>query len=355
MAELNGIDVSSNQPAGICNMVPIDFAIVKASGNPSGGSSKWNYKNPYMAQQVNEALSKTGCAGLYHFAYGMDAVQEADFFISVIEPYIGRVIPVLDYEMPFSNKVDTGWVRRFVRRVKEKTGVNCMIYASSSVIQSQGLVALAREENCGLWSANYWKGYDKINGYDTSGMKMSVAESAIWQFTSSGRLSGYNGNLDLNKFFGDKNQWLKYTGASDVTIVPPTAASKSIAELASEVIAGQWGNGNDRKNRLTSAGYDYNAVQTEVNRRLNATSGKSTEELAIEVCYGKHGNGTERKNSINLAGGNYDTVQKLVNEYVTEAKKVARGDRGNMPQRKANVEAQGFNYEAVQYLVNQGV
>lgn len=355
MAEMNGIDISSNQPANICSLVPIDFAIVKASGNPSGGNFKWDYTNPYMAQQVNEALSKTGCAGLYHFAYGMDAVQEADLFIKTIEAYIGRVIPVLDYEMPFSDKGDTAWVRRFVRRVKEKTGVNCMIYASSSVIQSQGLVALAREENCGIWSANYYKGYTVINGYDTSGMKMGVAESAIWQYTSVGRLSGYSGNLDLDKFFGDKIQWLKYTGASDVTTVPPTAASKSIAELASEVIAGQWGNGDDRKNRLTAAGYDYNAVQAEVNKRLNANSGKTTEELAIEVCYGKHGNGTERKNSINLAGGNYDAVQKRVNEYVAEAKKTIRGDLGNGDARKANVAADGFDYGAVQHLVNQMV
>lgn len=31
---------------------------------------------------------------------------------------------------------------------------------------------------------------------------------------------------------------------------------KSVTELAKEVIAGKWGNGSDRKNRLTQAGYD---------------------------------------------------------------------------------------------------
>lgn len=39
-------------------------------------------------------------------------------------------------------------------------------------------------------------------------------------------------------------------------------------ELAKEVIAGKWGNGSDRKNRLTQAGYDYAAVQAKVNELM---------------------------------------------------------------------------------------
>jgi hypothetical protein len=46
-----------------------------------------------------------------------------------------------------------------------------------------------------------------------------------------------------------------------------TAPKKSIDQLATEVIRGEWGNGSDRRYRLTQAGYDYNAVQAEVNRR----------------------------------------------------------------------------------------
>lgn len=45
---------------------------------------------------------------------------------------------------------------------------------------------------------------------------------------------------------------------------------KPISEVAREVIAGKWGNGIDRKNRLHAAGYDYAEVQAEVNRLLNA-------------------------------------------------------------------------------------
>lgn len=47
-----------------------------------------------------------------------------------------------------------------------------------------------------------------------------------------------------------------------------TPNKKSIDTIAKEVIAGKWGNGNDRKKKLTAAGYDYSAVQKRVNALL---------------------------------------------------------------------------------------
>lgn len=47
-----------------------------------------------------------------------------------------------------------------------------------------------------------------------------------------------------------------------------TSGKKTVAELAKEVIAGKWGNGADRKKKLEAAGYNYAAVQKEVNRQL---------------------------------------------------------------------------------------
>lgn len=43
---------------------------------------------------------------------------------------------------------------------------------------------------------------------------------------------------------------------------------KTVEEVAKEVIRGLWGNGLTRKQKLEEAGYDYNAVQDEVNRLL---------------------------------------------------------------------------------------
>lgn len=52
-------------------------------------------------------------------------------------------------------------------------------------------------------------------------------------------------------------------------VYSPTSKKKTVTELAREVINGKWGNGADRKNRLTAAGYDYTAVQAEVNKLLS--------------------------------------------------------------------------------------
>ena len=50
---------------------------------------------------------------------------------------------------------------------------------------------------------------------------------------------------------------------------PAPKPSKSVDELAKEVIRGNWGNGQERKDRLTAAGYNYSAVQARVNEMLS--------------------------------------------------------------------------------------
>lgn len=52
------------------------------------------------------------------------------------------------------------------------------------------------------------------------------------------------------------------------TAAAATTAKKSVTEIAKEVIAGKWGNGDARKKALTAAGYDYNTVQKKVNELL---------------------------------------------------------------------------------------
>ena len=83
--------------------------------------------------------------------------------------------------------------------------------------------------------------------------------------------------------------------------------------LAKEVIGGAWGNGSDRITRLTTAGYDYNKVQSNVNYLLNRNNKKSNEEIAIEVIRGKWGNNPSRKNQLVNAGYDYNAIMKIVN------------------------------------------
>ena len=52
---------------------------------------------------------------------------------------------------------------------------------------------------------------------------------------------------------------------------------KSVKEIAHEVIAGLWGNGDERRRRLTEAGYDYSVIQQAVNDLLNGNDVDDTE------------------------------------------------------------------------------
>lgn len=113
------------------------------------------------------------------------------------------------------------------------------------------------------------------------------------------------------------------------------AGGKSIDEVAQEVIKGNWGNGNARREALAAAGYDYATVQARVNEILTGkastpdpepepapvpeptpapvepqTSGSWIDAAAREVIAGKWGNGQDRKERL------YSAIQARVNELL---------------------------------------
>lgn len=55
-------------------------------------------------------------------------------------------------------------------------------------------------------------------------------------------------------------------------------AKKTVSQLADEVIAGKWGNGETRKEKLEAAGYDYEEVQAAVNKKMGVSSSASTKK-----------------------------------------------------------------------------
>ena len=93
------------------------------------------------------------------------------------------------------------------------------------------------------------------------------------------------------------------------------APEKSIDEIATEVLAGRWGNNPERKQRLEAAGYNYEAVQAAVNQKAKggASAKKSVAAVAQEVLAGKWGNNPARKKALEAAGYDYNAVQAEVN------------------------------------------
>lgn len=66
----------------------------------------------------------------------------------------------------------------------------------------------------------------------------------------------------------DSNNGYAVFAANGKQVYPTVTAKKSVDTIAREVIQGKWGNGADRKQKLTAAGYDYSAVQKRVNELL---------------------------------------------------------------------------------------
>ncbi len=112
------------------------------------------------------------------------------------------------------------------------------------------------------------------------------------------------------------NSKAKLTALYNKKIGTTTSTKKDVTTVANEVIAGKWGSGDERKKKLTAAGYDYDAVQKKVNELLKASTKKSAAEVAKEIVAGKWGNGADRKKKLEAAGYNYTEVQKEVNKLL---------------------------------------
>ena len=153
---------------------------------------------------------------------------------------------------------------------------------------------------------------------------------------------------------------------------PETTNKKSNEEIANEVIAGKWGNGDARKTALTNAGYDFSVIQSIVNEKLTGKKVeskpklKSVDEVAREVIAGQWGNGQDRFNKLAAAGYDGNAVQNRVNEILgasskpasnkksneTIANEVIAGKWGNGADRKNKLTAAGYDYNAIQKIVN---
>lgn len=127
-------------------------------------------------------------------------------------------------------------------------------------------------------------------------------------------------NLDNAKACANKYAGYYVFDENGKQVYPEIKATTSnLDAIAREVINGKWGNGAQRKIALTQAGYDYNKVQARVNELLGSkvsSSLKSIDAVAREVINGDWGNGQDRKNRLENAGYNYHQVQQKVNELL---------------------------------------
>lgn len=252
------IDVSVHQGK-------IDFNKVKAAGIDGvvirAGYGKGNIDKRFIdnIESVIEAGFKY--IGVYWFSYAYTtdmARREAQYLNDVAGAYKDKLNLGVFFDWEYDSM-----------NYAKKLGMKC----NKSLITDMCVAFCKKIAELG-YKAGYYLNQDYEKNYiDTSKLtsyrkwyaryiSQRQANCYIWQYTSSGKVNGISGNVDMNELISvinDKTEDEKKTNT----------------EIAQEVIDGKWGNGSDRKKKLEAAGYDYNAIQSLVNKAVKSETNNS--------------------------------------------------------------------------------
>ena len=223
-----------------------DGAIIRA-GYRGYGSGKLVTDAKFKAN-IEAATAAGVPIGVYFVTQAVnveEAKKEARYTMDLVKGYNLSFPIFIDSEdgNNGAGRADRGKLSRFNR--------TAILKAFCEEIVKEGYTA-------GIYAGEYWlKTYLDVNllkkyylwvaKYSTK--KPSVPYNA-WQYTDAGKIDGIIGKVDISDF------------------TPIKTAKKSNEEVAEEVLAGKWGNGEERKKALTAAGYNYRKVQDIVNQKL---------------------------------------------------------------------------------------
>ena len=330
------IDVSSHNGydiTGILEQMGTTNTIVKISESTT-------YLNPCLSAQVEQSNP----IGFYHFArFGGDVAEaeaEARFFLDNVPTQVKYL--VLDYEDDPSGdaQANTNACLRFMQMIAD-AGYKPIYYSYKPfTLENVDYQQILAQFPNSLWIA----GYGLNDGTANFEYFPSMDGIRWWQYSS-------------NPF--DKNIVLLDDEEDNVS---SKNTIKNLNTVANEVIQGLWGNGQERYDSLTNAGYDPQAVQDKVNEILNAGEVADLNTVANEVIQGLWGNGQERYDSLTNAGYDPQAVQDKVNEILnagevadlnTVANEVIQGLWGNGQERYDSLTNAGYDPQAVQDKVNE--
>ena len=167
-----------------------------------------------------------------------------------------------------------------------------MIYCSVSVVSEQNFRALT---DYPLWIAQY-ADMNPVYGFlDKPWQRGSVSPfSKYWmhQYTSCGRLNGWGGNLDFDKFYGTKEDWIslakgeapKEEPKPEPKPIPVKPLKSADPQIVLAVLKGSYGIGTERVLKLREAGYDPDSVQKKINQ-LYLIAGKVKKDIGNDMSY----------------------------------------------------------------------
>lgn len=262
-----GIDISEHQ--GSFQLIDAlndgyEFAILRA-GYTGYGASRSKNKDAWFEDFYRQSRDINYPVGAYWYSCADSADQgriEAEYCyqncLKGKQFEFPIYIDVEDYHWQISNRQGvTDAIKAFCDYLEDK-GYFVGVYASLSWFYNNFYTDQLTEYTkwIACWDSD--KPEVDINGFD------------MWQDSSSGQIGWFR--IDTNISFEDFPKIIKelgYNGYQKTDIPEPLPEpEKTIEELAQEVLDGKWGNDEERYNRLTEAGYDYEAVQNKVNEIL---------------------------------------------------------------------------------------
>ena len=248
MSNVTCIDVS-------CWQTNVNYERVKACGINTviiraGYGRETTQKDSEFERHYKNARAAGLNVGAYWYSYAdsvEDAKKEAYACLSCIK---GKTFDLpIYYDLEESSIAELGKAtateiaKKFCEAIKS-AGYRAGVYANLDWFKNNlDYSELAYAKHYSIWLAQWSSSND--------------LDCDIWQNSSDGKINGVNGNVDTNVVYNH-----------NISGNTSTSSKKSNEASAKEVIAGKWGNGDARKNALTEAGYDYNAIQNRVNELL---------------------------------------------------------------------------------------
>lgn len=229
---MRGIDISHWQDGINLAVVPCDFVILKATQGT-------RFVDPCFHKFYTRAKAAGKKLGVYHYYSSGEPEEQAEHFLKTVRGCIGEAILVLDWETDQNPSFRKGPAlpKRFLDYIYEKTGVRPLIYMSKSVCREYDWTGVV-SSNYGLWMAQYANkkptGYQDKPWTDSKGLG-AFKNYAIHQYTSNGRLDGYNGSLDLDVAYMTPEAWDKYARARNAPSSTSTPAKPAASTSSTKV------------------------------------------------------------------------------------------------------------------------
>ena len=291
-----GIDISKHN--GDINLEPYrgQFVIIRAGyGNFT--------KDEKFARNVIECKRLGIPFGVYLYSYALNAEEakaEAHALLKVLEPIKNEIKVGVWFDME-----DADGYKKKHRFKFTHENISAICYAFAKTIEDAGYYS-------GIYTSSSWLPYIKpeCDRFDKWVASWGTNDGTLQNNTSEfGTLHQYTSKpIDKNIMYADIS---RYDMNKKNTSTKNPLDAFTNGELADKVIAGEFGAGDARKNAL---GARYEAVQAIVNKKLGISN--DIDRVARAVIRGEYGSGEARRVRLTSAGYDYNAVQARVNQMI---------------------------------------